>query len=178
MNNKKGFIFIETIIVICILTIALMSLYNNYSKIITNTRELNTFDTTEYNYKTFFLKKTYTDTDPNGFHYTSTESKKIHFSDTSLKNKCHELSTVLPWEEQPNPAVYILKRTDATKICLFEDPKNTALSEYDNLDAYIIDYMNAQDFATDNVNLFVVEYKKEDKLNEGEYLTYISSLHY
>lgn len=59
--NKKGFIFIETIVVVCVLTVSLMSLYANYSKIISNTKELNTFDTAEYNYKTYFLKKNFFD---------------------------------------------------------------------------------------------------------------------
>ena len=59
--NNKGFVFIETIVVICVLTVSLITLYTNYEKIMVNTKEFNTFDTTEYNYKTYFLKKKYFD---------------------------------------------------------------------------------------------------------------------
>lgn len=185
MLKKEGFIFIETIIVICILTIALMSLYNNYSKIITNTRELNTFDTTEYNYKTYFLKEIY---DGNRGKYGYSDNYyQIHDSDLEdgggniesgklsyYLNECKKISTTLPENAASNPD---LKITDATKICFLKDI--TTLTNYNsikNIDAYIIDYLASQDLNSKNDSLFLVEYKKADKTNSGEYLTYISSL--
>ena len=183
--KNRGFIFIETIIVICILTIALMSLYNNYSKIITNTRELNTFDTAEYNYKTYFLKEIY---DGNRGKYGYADNYyQIHDSDSEdgggniesgklsyYINECKKISTTLPETATLNPG---LKITDATKICFLKDI--TAITNYTsikNIDAYIIDYLNNQDLDSKNDSLFLVEYKKADKSNSGEYFTYISSL--
>ena len=81
---KKGFVFIETIIVITILTVGLMSLYANYSKIISNTKEFNTFDTAEYNYKTYFLKQIYF----GSVSENACTSKSSPFSDDSTVKIC------------------------------------------------------------------------------------------
>lgn len=154
MLKNKGFIFIETIIVICVLTISLMSLYANYSKIMTNTQELNTFDTAEYNYKTYFLKKIYL-----GLGTLSNDTC------TTYQNSFSDNGTI--------------------KICLFNGvvSSNNSVEEYinkhkDKMDAYIIDYLLKQDLTENNDNLFIAEFKKEDKQNSGEYFTYISSLNY
>lgn len=146
---KKGFVFIETIIVITILTVGLMSLYANYSKIISNTKEFNTFDTAEYNYKTYFLKQKY--------------------ANYITVNTCQKYTNV-PFSDDASKTVKICKFED-----VFDEPDYTAFS---NIDAYIIDYINNNDLHENNDDLFLVEYKKEDKQNPGNYLTYISSLNY
>jgi len=153
---KKGFIFIETIIVVTILTVALMSIYANYSKIISNTKEFNTFDTAEYNYKTYFLKQMYVD---NKF-------------GTISQNTCKK-DIVTPFSD------------NKVKICILNNAfnkwsyLNTAdgYAAYTNIDAYIIDYLNNQDWTENNDNIYLVEYKKKDK-QTNEYFTYISSLNY
>lgn len=183
MKNKTGFIFIETIIVICILTIALMSLYNNYSKIITNTRELNTFDTAEYNYKTFFLKEIYDQKRGIGYPY----QLKVSIGDISnfssahgtyLEQKCLKLSVSLPtYTNSDTDGSSATKISDVSKVCLLKNVTTiTDYSSIENIDAYIIDYLASQDLNSKNDSLFLVEYKKADKSNSGEYLTYISSL--
>ena len=154
MKKNTGFIFIETIIVVCVLTVSLMSLYTNYSKIMANTKELNTFDVTEYNYKTFFLKKRY-------------EAGDISLSvNTCIKTSSH---------------YNYFSDSLNIKICRFNDVSTKGLSSFltiTNIDPYIIDYINSQDFTSNNDDIFLVEYKKEDKQNPSEYLTYISSLNY
>lgn len=146
---KKGFVFIETIIVVCILTVSLISLYANYSKIISNTKELNTFDTAEYNYKTYFLKQKYLN--------------KITDDNTCVTY------TNSPFSEDANKTIKVCKLTSVFT--------QGDYSNYNNIDAYIIDYLNNQDFTKKNDNIFLVKYKKKDK-QTGEYFTYISSLNY
>lgn len=147
--NKKGFIFVETIIVICVLTVGLISLYANYSKILSNVKELNTFDTTEYNYKTFFLK---------GQTFNSVND-----------NECIIWSS--SFSDSRNVKICKLKNVSADGYI-----ENPNISEI--LDAYIIDYLNSQDLNSANDDLFLAVYKKKDKQNPEEYLTYISSLNY
>ena len=152
MNNKV-FVFIETIIVICVLTISLMSLYANYNKIISNTKELNTFDTTEYNYKTYFLKKKY-------------------MSDSDFN------SSDPPCKSIPNPFALDASDTSNIKICKLTNVSSYTDDDLKKFDAYIIDYLNSKDFNSDNDNIFLVEYKKKDINYDDLYITYISSLTY
>lgn len=152
---KKGFVFIETIIVVCILTVGLLSIYSNYSKIIADTKELNTFDTTEYNYKTYFLKQKYP---------------------SITENTC--ITTISPFSDTGKVKICNLKDV-FYKLNYLEDETDNGItySKYNNIDAYIIDYLNNQDWNANNDNIYLVEYKKEDK-QTGEYFTYISSLNY
>lgn len=55
--NKKGFVMIETIIVISVLSIGLMALYSSYSIILRRTTTKSSYDNAEYIYKTYFINK-------------------------------------------------------------------------------------------------------------------------
>ena len=157
---KKGFIFIETIIVVTILTVALMSIYANYSKIISNTKEFNTFDTAEYNYKTAELKKLYNNGEIEGL----------------IENGCKKIDTILSDNKEIKVCLLnnVFHKIEYTKD---ETHDGNIYPKYKNIDAYIIDYLNNQDWTEYNDNIFLVEYKKKDILTD-EYLTYISSLNY
>lgn len=47
MRNNKGFVLMETIIVMSVLSLALMTLYSSYVKIMANTKAKNFYDTPE-----------------------------------------------------------------------------------------------------------------------------------
>ena len=173
MLKKSGFVFIETIIVICVLTVGLMSLYSNYSKIIKNTNELNTHDTAEYNYKTYYLKE-----------LLLRGNLKDTGNNTVTKGSssgCYNIRT--PYSDvKLNGTKYtiIMDGTSLTygdaKVCiLLSAADNTDYFGITNIDAYIIDYLNMQDLNSVNDDLFLAKYKKYDK-QTGEYFTYISSL--
>lgn len=165
---KKGFVFIETIIVITILTVGLISIYANYSKIISNTKELNTFDIAEYNYKTYFLKNKYSNNS-----LINNAGNTINSSST--KNQCYIVNSPFSDNKLISTSAY-----NQVKVCLLENvsTSNYIATHHNKLDAYIIDYINNNDFHTKNDNIFLVEYKKADKQIHGEYFTYISSLNY
>lgn len=55
MKSNKGFVMIETIIVITILSIGLISLYSSYSVILSRAKVKNTYDNIEYIYKAYFV---------------------------------------------------------------------------------------------------------------------------
>ena len=176
---KKGFVFIETIIVITVLTVGLMSIYANYSKILANTKEFNTFDTTEYNYKTYYLKKLFL----SGEMKTTTGVNITNV--LSNYNKCYLVQTPFSDGTITISGTSILY----AKVCILKDVTETddSVETYINdkqteLDAYIIDYLLNQDLHEKNDTLFLVEYKKKDIMNfsasDEEYLTYISSLNF
>lgn len=57
MKQKNGFVFMETIVVISVLSITLVLLFGSYSYILRKSRSKNTFDTTESIYKTYYVKQ-------------------------------------------------------------------------------------------------------------------------
>lgn len=56
MNNNKGFIFLETIIVTVVLTTTLIFLYSNFSKNINDEKKRLYYDDIAYVYKTIFIR--------------------------------------------------------------------------------------------------------------------------
>lgn len=56
MKNKKGFVFVETIITVVVLTTSLLYLYSSYSSIINNEEERLYYDNPAYIYKTNYVR--------------------------------------------------------------------------------------------------------------------------
>ena len=54
--KDKGFIFVETIIVTTVLTVALLSIYSAFINILANERRRATFDDTSYIYRTYYIE--------------------------------------------------------------------------------------------------------------------------
>lgn len=57
MNNKKGFVLIETIIVMSVLLIGMTLLYSNYNKIIINSGKISYYDNVEDIYTAYYAYK-------------------------------------------------------------------------------------------------------------------------
>ena len=55
--RKNGYVFMETVVVICVLSVTLLILYASYAHILRMTKEKNTFDTTDSIYTTYYVKK-------------------------------------------------------------------------------------------------------------------------
>lgn len=55
--RKNGFVFMETVVVICVLSATLLILYASYAHILRVTKERITFDTTDSIYTTYYVKK-------------------------------------------------------------------------------------------------------------------------
>ncbi|MCR4581159.1 MAG: hypothetical protein K5666_01435 [Bacilli bacterium] len=55
--RKNGYVFMETVVVICVLSITLLVLYASYAHILRMTKEKTTFDTTDSIYATYYVKK-------------------------------------------------------------------------------------------------------------------------
>lgn len=60
MKNKKGFVFVETIVVIVVLLTSLLYLYSTFITLSTNEKKRITYDDVAYLYRTYSLKKYYT----------------------------------------------------------------------------------------------------------------------
>lgn len=57
MNNKgKGFVFVETIVVIVVLTVGLVMVYSSFSAVASNDKRRATFDDVAYIYRTYYIE--------------------------------------------------------------------------------------------------------------------------
>ena len=159
--NKKGFVLMETIVVIVVVSVALLTIFSSYNKILSKLRTENKYDTSEYIYITKYIKDSLDSTlIPQSVETTDKNDIKNYVTD-SLK----ELYGV-------------------EKIYLLTDLNNFGGNET-KVDAYMIDYIKKLD-VRDQDKLLIVEYKRvvkdsdnnEVKDTQGNilYETYISSL--
>ena len=56
MKKKKGFMFVETIMVMTILTTTLLSIYITFSRVLLNEKRRALFDDTSYLYRTYLIE--------------------------------------------------------------------------------------------------------------------------
>ena len=59
MKNNKGFVLMETIIVMSVLSLALITLYSSYVKIMSQSKSKNLYDTPEALYIADAIKQAY-----------------------------------------------------------------------------------------------------------------------
>ncbi len=55
--KRKGFVLLETIVVITVLCVILIALYGSYSNMLVNVKKKSNFDNTEFIYKTSVVRK-------------------------------------------------------------------------------------------------------------------------
>lgn len=57
MKNKKGFVFVETIVVVAVLTISLLMVYSTYSSMLMKEKTRMKYNDSVYLYRTYYLTK-------------------------------------------------------------------------------------------------------------------------
>lgn len=57
MENKKGFVFIETIVVVAVLTVSLLLIYSTYSSSVVKEKTRIKYNDSAYLYRTFYIEK-------------------------------------------------------------------------------------------------------------------------
>ena len=184
---KKGFVLMETIVVIVVISVALLTIFSSYNKILSKVKKENKYDTSEYIYMTNYIKRYLKDKiTKEGITISVTDickdngdGKCIIFTDYELSEKLDPKVKELYDIEK----IYIL-----TNLNKFDkemvSPNNKKNSSF--FDAYMIDYIRKLD-VSDKDKLIIVEYKRPaknynytDKKEYGTenklYETYISSL--
>lgn len=156
--NKKGFVLMETIVVIVVVSVALLTIFSSYNKILSKLRTENKYDTSEYIYMTKYIKD-----------YLSSQT----FQPQSIKDNISDLTN------DTLKSIYGVE-----KIYLLTNLNEFGGNET-KVDAYMIDYIKKLD-VRDNDKLLIVEYKrpvrendysiKKDSNGDQLYETYISSL--
>ena len=174
--NKKGFVLMETIVVIVVVSVALLTIFSSYNKILSKLRTENKYDTSEYIYMTKYIKDNL--------------QGKVSVTDicSIFNGKCatltsHELSQQLGDEQKELynvEKIYLLTNLNKFDKEMTNGKKNSSL-----FDAYMIDYIKKLD-VRDKDKLLIVEYKravkdtdnKDVKDTQGNtlYETYVASL--
>ena len=164
--NKKGFVLMETIVVIVVVSVALLTIFSSYNKILSKLRTENKYDTSEYIYMTKYIK------DSMNAH-TAVQDIVTENNITNYTNS--NLSSLYGVEK-----IYLLTNLNEFDKEMTNGKKNSSL-----FDAYMIDYIKKLD-VRDQDKLLIVEYKRvvkdtdnkevKDTQDNTLYETYISSL--
>ena len=164
--NKKGFVLMETIVVIVVVSVALLTIFSSYNKILSKLRTENKYDTSEYIYMTKYIKDSMNaDTEVQDF---VTENNITNYTNSNLKS--------LYGVEK----IYLLTNLNEFDKEMTNGKKNSSL-----FDAYMIDYIKKLDVRNQD-KLLIVEFKRavkdtnnkiiKDSQGKELYETYISSL--
>lgn len=179
--NKKGFVLIETVVVISVISITLVMLFSSYSYILTKSKERVLFDTTETIYKTYYLKKEIDNLKPIGEVADSID----YFIDThKVENGsiCKSMGKYNSYEcdlTKSDSELTSFRYSFEIEKFYVLNPKEVLKSieseEWLNLfDATTIDYIKELGPSNDK-RLIVVKYKKTYGRTDGTYEIFHSS---
>lgn len=165
---KKGFVLMETIVVIVVISVALLTIFSSYNKILSKVKKENKYDTSEYIYMTDYIKRYLKDNNCIG----NAQYINSDITDFYNSNVCYIKDKNIFGIEK----IYVV-----TNLNEFGTDNNAK-----KFDAYMIDYIRKLD-VSDKDELIIVEYKRPaknynytDKKEYGTenklYETYISSL--
>lgn len=179
--KNKGFVLMETIVVIVVISVALLTIFSSYNKILRKTKEENKYDTSEYIYMTEYVKK-YLNSH-SCTNSTNIEVYEMGKPDTGSRNKTlkNYFSADCGFNSSNNPfnikGIYLLK--------YLTEVNEDDINDLQNFNANMIDYIRKLDVG-ENDTLIVVEYKrpalnangiqKKDANQIELYETYIASL--
>lgn len=189
MKKKNGFVFMETIVVVSVLSITLMILFASYSYILRKSRERNTFDTTETIYKTYYVKDVINSLKP--ISDTTGRNGLQYYIDThSANNECVKMGSFTSYvcdlsdEHYPSGSysgdLFQIKNAfEVDKIYLVNpyqvlksDKKEEWLMQFD---ATTIDYINNLGIGVDT-DIMIVKYKKQFNKDDSSYEIIHSSM--
>lgn len=184
MRKKNGFVFMETIVVISVLSITLLLLFGSYSYILRKSRSKNTFDTTETIYKTYYVKQILDNYKREmGRTGNSVEVYAVdHLSSTSECTKQTYSSGYSYICDLSNPSYngYLSQIKTAFEVdkIYYLNPKRIVNSPNENewlnkFDATTIDYVRSISASFDKY-ILVVKYKKY--YSDGSYEVFHSSM--
>lgn len=156
MNKNKGFVLMETIIIVSILSVSLLLLYSSYANLIRQSRKQVTYDTTEIIYKTYLLKDfidlkiVYDEFTENDFYFAA-NCNTIGLS----------LSCDLSSDSYDGVFVDFKKNFEIEKMYIINpvDLNTRDKTWLMQFDAHTIDYLNS--LGTQTEYLIVVKYNKQ-----------------
>lgn len=179
MRKQNGYVFMETIVVVSVLSLTLLILFSSYSYILRKSRARNTFDTTEMIYKTYHVKSVIdsynTDTSTKGIVKYIQKNPSICKQMGSYNSYVCDLSS----GSYNGDLIQIKKAFEVEKFYylnpheVLNSPNKAAWLNL--FDATTIDYINNLGLAND-YNILLVKYKKQYGKNDGTYEIFHASV--
>lgn len=178
--KKNGFVFLETIVVISVLSITLLLLFSSYSYMLRKSRERDTFDNIDLIYKTYYIKDILDNyklsraaNDPRSsimfYIERNSECRRMNSYNSyvcDLSNSSYSGSLLSAKSAFEADKIYVLNPNELLK----SGNKDSWLALFD---ATTIDYINELGIATDR-QVMIVKYKKV--YNDGSYEVFHSSI--
>ena len=193
MKKRNGFVFMETIVVVSVLSITLLILFSSYSYILRKSKERDTFDTTEMIYKTYYVKSVIDDfkestSSCSGTDFASTcygIEYYINQNNTSSGKECRKMGTYnsyvcdLSNDSYSGYLVQVKQAFEVDKI-YYVNPRELFNSKkkkdwLNQFDATTIDYINQLGSAVDR-KVLIIKYKKTYGKSDGSYEVFHSSM--
>lgn len=178
--NKKGFVLMETIVVIVVISVALLTIFASYSKILTKVKTENKYDTSEYIYMTKYVRDYLKDT----FNIINVTSIDIFPCSLNAEGKINECSSLPEIKNYYNyikgktntidifnvKGVYILSDINNFNTLIDQNGNGEKESgDYNNAELFnanMIDYIRKLDVG-DNDTILVVEFDRTALDNQG-----------
>lgn len=170
MKKSNGFVFMETIVVISVLSITLLLLFSSYSYILRKSRSKNTFDTTENIYKTYYFHQVLNSSVGLNNYLKTSSCQLVKTINGSGNYICQVPST--------NANLNQIKNVFEIEKFYYVNPSNLINASDSNallnkFDATTIDYILNLGVGV-NYNVLIVKYKKV--YSDGSYEIYHSSM--
>lgn len=167
MRKQNGFVFMETIVVVSVLTITLLILFTSYSTILRKAKERNTYDTIDTVYKTYYVKDALEAKTTLKNYFNGSECKVVYSGGTA---KVCDLSS----NTYSGILVQLKKTLEIEKVLYIVPSQVLANDNYlYAFDATTIDYINKLGKSVTE-GLLVVKYKKY--YDSGDYEIFHASM--
>ena len=166
--KKNGFVFIETIVAIVVLTASLLLLYSSFSKILQTERTRVYYDNVSYVYRTWNIQKMINDLGINSLlndsNYNIIKNLKNGnwITDINKKNLFNEMIVDFEIEKL---LVFKTDLLNELKKCT----KNSTNSYCDGFDDNMIKYIKSISFTEKPLNILIVEYKSQGNNSKNYY---------
>ena len=158
--NKKAFVLMETIVVIVVISIALLTIFKSYNKILSKVKSENKYDTSEYIYMTKYIKD---------------YLKKCNIPNTDIEEIASD-TVIEYYNDYTNTTTCTTKLSiqagiinfNIKKIYILKNINDGTDEKFKKFDAYMIDYLKKLDVG-DKDEIIVVEYERialDDKGNK------------
>lgn len=166
--KNKGFVLMETIVVIVVISVALLTIFSSYNKILRKVKSENKYDTSEYIYMTEYIK-TYMKNNGIG---SALDIYPCTIDSDGNVTSCNPL-LVTNYLDVLKTSISSISNFDVKKIHIltninnFDKTLDNGKKNSEYFDAYMIDYIRQLDVG-DSDELIIVEYNRPILKSDGE----------
>ena len=165
--KKRGFVLMETIVVITVLCVVMIVLYAAYSKLLIDVNKKSLYDKTEYIYKTNIVRD-YLEERLNSEVYSSS-SYYVHCRNSLSSNKCYDEELAGNYQSE----LFEFLGVEAVYITLW-NVGNISESDLTGFEATTQNYIRRMDPTNESAFRIIVMFKSENNDTDQDVYEYAS----